>query len=214
MKISSWIVCLAMTGFTASGYADIVSHFDTEGEGWISDSAYSWESAGGNSGGYIRFDNNISKVGSVFAPDKFLGDWSALEIESIQWDIKVIDRGNVIPGVDPYNVRIEGGGGSAIWTGGVPSSVGNWVTLTASLEASEWNVSGNWEAILADITQVEIDMSFYNNGTPKEITGLDNVILTQAEVVVEPVDVPETNTNLLLLLGLLGLMWKRKNAEA
>ena len=57
---------------------------------------FSFSSSGGNPGGFIRFDDSsgTSAEGWIYAPAKFLGNWSDWENQaSISWDSLIIQKG-------------------------------------------------------------------------------------------------------------------------
>jgi hypothetical protein len=73
---------------------------------------------------------------------------------------------------------ISGPGGEYTWVGPKADASIPWRLLDAEIVETEWTrVSGNWEALLADVTELKIGMAYYTNYSPFEITGIDNVKL-------------------------------------
>jgi len=154
------------------------STFDTDADGWVFDmSDQSWQSTGGNPGGYI-LNSAKHATGFVSAPSKFLGDWAAMDAKNLTYEIKIFDTGSIYQ-IGNYWVRIDGPGGNAYWLGPpAPLYPSDWLTLNVPITESDWTIeSGSWNALLADVTQLRIATEFYNNYTPQEITGFDNVSL-------------------------------------
>ena len=58
--------------------------------------------------------------------------------------------------------------------------LGSWRTYRIPLIESAWTVtSGTWDALLADVTELAIDLEFI---TGPETTGLDNVVLARQPI--------------------------------
>ncbi|HCO94216.1 MAG TPA: hypothetical protein DIU00_09740 [Phycisphaerales bacterium] len=178
-----------------SAEGDVMSTFDTDADGWVFGVDHSWQSTGGNPGGYI-LNSADDTTGFVSAPSKFLGDWAAMVATNLTYEIKIFDTGSVYK-IGNYWVRIDGPGGNAYWLGPpAPPDPSAWLTLNVPITESDWTIeSGSWNALLADVTQLRIATEFYNNYWPQEITGFDNVSLD-----INPTPVPSA-----VLLGMIGL---------
>jgi hypothetical protein len=62
----------------------VSSTFDTDLDGWVGlDGSFSYQSSGGNPGGYIQFYDSAG-TGFISAPAKFLGDWQP-RVATGQW---------------------------------------------------------------------------------------------------------------------------------
>jgi hypothetical protein len=181
------LVVFAAFSSAPLAYAQVSSTTFASGlESWTSNAGVSWQSAGGNGGGYLRFvDPGSAVAGDIFAPVAYLGDWRGLDGGGrLQYDFRLFQVGTGTPFAP--RVRLTGPGGTARWRGPVPSGAGGWTTLVANIEESAWTVeSGSWSAILANVTTLSIAMAVVNNqGFPTEITGVDNISV-QAPVAVE-----------------------------
>ena len=161
------------------------STFDAGSDGWavVADGTLTYQAAGGNPGGYIRITDTGGGIATlVVAPGKFDGDWRAYDgAATLQLDIQhTLGAGSGHP-----IVIISGPGGSATYTmgGAVPTS---WGTVTIPIDEGAWTVnSGSWNAILADIDDVTVNVDISDS----DDTDLDNVILTSnAGVVVRAVN--------------------------
>jgi hypothetical protein len=175
----------------------ITSSFDTGAEGWSAldavghDYTASWQSSGGNPGGYlqgIETDPN-GGTGYFIAPSKFLGDLSGYYGGTLSYQI------NVISGTDYYSdadVIISDGLNSVSWTPNInPVGLG-WYNFRVQLNGATFG--SGLASILSNVTEFQIRGEFIV-GT--EIEGLDNVKLSSA--------VPESSTWAMLLLGFAGL---------
>ena len=166
-----------------------MSTFDAGFDGWTltSEGEITWQSDGGNPGGYVRY-TDLPGVGSrLIAPSRFLGDWAGFnDIGVIRYDLRIFVVG-VEPIFRPYSITISGSGGSADWTGLTPSGVTDWPsapehTVVARLRETDWSVtSGSWLSLLDDVTDLRITVEVVENlYTPGiqwigDTAGLDNV---------------------------------------
>ena len=165
------------------------SDFDDGSQGWTwlaADPGITWTDLGGDPGGYIRYDNNVpygsGATASVYAPASFLGNWSALGVTDLSYQANIFQTGTYA-GVGTYRALISGPGGEYRWNGPAPDPSTSWLPLTAPIIESEWAaVSGNWNSLLDDVTQLTIVMAYYTNYKPFEITGIDNVSLHALQV--------------------------------
>lgn len=175
------------------------STFGSGLDGWTSTSGVTWESTGGNPGGYLRFfDSGPSTGGQIIAPAKFLGDLTPLNnVGSLNYDYRVF------AGTPNFQTaaQLSGPGGIAVWNESlVTTGTTGWDALVAPLSQSNWNVvSGTWSALLADVTELRIFLP--NASTAIETTGADNIrlVLTASAI-------PEPGTCALIAAGLLPLV--------
>jgi len=133
----------------------------------------------------------------------FLGDWSSLNGNgSIRYDHQLVQLGSVLS-IVPYEVFIEGSGGSATYLGDTATTVTNWTTQIVPIEESQWTLnSGGWNALLDDVTSLLIRIELVS-GTG-DIEAIDNVNL---------VPEPATAVTLGLMgLGVLGMATRRRMA--
>jgi hypothetical protein len=182
-------------------YADIVSTFDSDLEGWtgVNASVLEWRDTDGNPAGMLYFDNTEAQVGYIFAPAKFLGDLSPYLGGTIAFDGKMLGTGGTVwdsPGFDYGHVSIVSGTAIAtrdLLPGDVPST-SVWGTFSAPLVAAEWGKSETeFAGILSNVTQIVISVeALFGN----EIQGVDNVRLST---------VPLPPGMILLGSGLVGL---------
>lgn len=157
------------------------STFDTDLEGWtlIGSGTLTYQSSGGISGGFARFDD-ISGTGGdgwIIAPSKFLGDWSGLNgTGTLSWYHTVLSPGGG-PTFVPAGVSISGPGGSASWQS--PNLLATyWQFFSVPVDPSVWSVTGSWSALLANVTTLQIRIEGVHNGGPAlDTDGIDNVVL-------------------------------------
>ncbi len=181
---SLFMLCGALGASVAApvAHAAVVTDFSTGFEGWTSSDStgLSWQSAGGNPGGFVGFtDLGPADGGQLIAPAAYLGDWSAADgVGSLSLDMILFDLGTGVPFTTP-TVIISGPGGSASWSGPVPTGTFGWTNFVASVSVGSWSVSsGAWLALLANVTELRVNISAATStASPGEVTGVDNIIL-------------------------------------
>lgn len=192
------------------------STFDTDLDGWTTDSPLmTWVAAGGNPGGYAQFNDAAPAGGFFIAPAKFLGDWSSLNSTgAISYDQKVFRTGGFV-GRGERSIIISGPGGEARWFGPLAPATCpadpacDWNTFSAPLMEAAWSLtSGTWGALLTDVTSFRILMDLYTTTRPGDIEGLDNVKLALKDAAI-----PEPTTILLLGLGLTVLGYSSRGQD-
>lgn len=146
-------------------------------EGWTS-SHSTWQATGGNPGGYCRLVNPVPPpFEAIVAPQGFRGDWRWLDgTGAIRYDHAIFSTGSGIAGTAPHWIQLSGPGGTATWTGALPTGATTWTTLTAPLRQSDWTVvSGSWSGLLANVTDFRIRVELYANNGAADESGIDNV---------------------------------------
>lgn len=183
LKVGIPIVSCALVLVPAFGSAfTIASDFENGLDGWtneLGDGSTTWASSGGNPGGFVHFNDNFDAEWIV-APSKFLGDWSRFNgVGKVMFDHRLINIGQNAYEFLPYEVRISGPGGSAIWTGPKPSGPTGWLKFVIQLIPNLWTVtSGTWDGLLANVTDFRILIEKCRNNGLGEENGVDNVRLT------------------------------------
>src|SRR5262249_32220980 len=166
----------------AQASADTISStFDTGVEGWsaldpTTDYTASWQSTGGNPGGFLQGTENIALGGTGYfiAPSKFLGNLSAYAGGTLTYDLKVIHGSAYFNDVD---VIISNGMNSVSWTSNINPVGDGWVTFHVQLNQA--NFGSNLVSILSNVTEFQIRGEFINGA---EVEGLDNVLLNTPTV--------------------------------
>jgi hypothetical protein len=108
-----YLIVLVIGLFLASRALGVASTFDSGLDGWTSNTPaeISWQASGGNPGGYVRFTDVSGDSTEIYAPAKFLGDWSGLdEVGLIAFDHRIY-RVGVNPTFWPYRIALTGLGG-------------------------------------------------------------------------------------------------------
>jgi Laminin B (Domain IV)/PEP-CTERM motif len=181
--------------------ANLTSTFDSSAEGWnavdpTGDYTSSWQSSGGNPGGYLQGSETdpLGGTGYFYAPASWLGNWSAYAGGTISYDLKVFD------GTDYFNdldVIISNGSNSVSWSSNINPVGDGWVTFQVQLTAANFSGGSSLASILSNVTSFSIRGEFI---TGAEVEGLDNV-----RVAAVATGTPEPSTWAMLLMGFAGL---------
>lgn len=131
--------------------------------------------SGGNSGGFCQVGDG-SNLSYVFAPSRFLGNWSPFDGTGfLSVDVRVINGGSAWLSV-PEFIRLSGPGGVAVAsmnTAQLPPASRLWKTFTFPLQPATWTmISGTWAGLLADVTEWRLQAEFMG---VTETIGLDNI---------------------------------------
>ena len=196
-------------GYSAAQASTLASStFDTGLDGWTSNTPtqISFQSTGGNPGGYIQFNDATGASTVVFAPAAFLGNYLSEGVASISFDDNIIAETGV-SSVGRYEIDLSGPGGSASFFGAQPSTTypTGWVNVDASITDATtpptgWHVnSGTWQGLLANVTELEIPIELVTNDEipgDTDVEGIDNVTLKNGVA-----SAPEPSTVWLLAFG-------------
>ena len=173
------LLCIEACGlFQPALHAQVSSTFDTGFDGWSPIFfGWSWQSDGGNPGGFVRFaESGVPPYTSLAAPTTFLGDWSSLDgIGSLRYDFRLFSStpdstaGIMVTGG-------FGGSGSMFWRQPVTAGTLGWETVVAPLNPTSWEIQGGtWDDILSNVTEVRIFPDYFDHFG--EVTGVDNIAL-------------------------------------
>jgi PKD repeat protein len=135
-------------------------------------------SSGGNPGRYIQISDG-SNITYAVAPPKFLGNWSLLDNHAaeVYVDFKITSYSGTLL-VPDFFIKISGPGGEAKIPGSdiITNAYNKWYTLAFPVESSSWTlVSGDWNALLANVTDVRLTAEFINGS---ETIGMDNFCIS------------------------------------
>jgi hypothetical protein len=199
-------VFIGLFAVVSMSHADVLSNFNTGLDGWTieGNGLLSYDSTGGNPGGFARFTDvaGTSGDGWMIAPSSFLGNWTTYNSTgALSWDHIIINTGD-IDSIVKASAIISGPGGTATYTRGDFQTT--WTTFAAPISSSYWSInSGSWSSILQNVTSLKIRTeAVWNNGN-LDVDGMDNVHLA-----------PEPSTIILLGAGLISLLayaWQRRD---
>lgn len=209
MKKLVFLVCFFMLNATLV-FADLVSTFDTDMEGWrpggYDDSVIlSWTGDGGNPGGYLSGEDNKGNDWWYFiSPTSWAGNWSGYS--SLEFDLKIFYAEGTVATVaaPPMVVIYDGDGNKLEWTdkNNFPPNF-DWTHYFIRLNAETFGVTENYfNSVISDVKELRIRGEYVYQD---DIEGLDNVR-------VSAVSLP--GAIYLLGSGLLGFLAQRKRVKA
>jgi hypothetical protein len=160
-----------------------LSNFNTGLQGWTSNTPaqIKWVSTGTNSG-YVQFTDQTGDSTYIDAPASFHGAYTTLNNAGYLSYTHRIFSETGVTAYSPYEVRMSGPGGAATFNGATPTAAtSGWVTVLAPIVAGDWQVtSGTWSGLLANVTDVQIDIELVTNQTipgDTDIEGIDTIAL-------------------------------------
>jgi len=189
----------------------MTSRFNHGDEGWTATGAQiTYESSGGNPGGYLNIEDTGGDTFIVTAPSKFYGNLSKFDGGFISYDVISIVPTLPLTSVGSGfgRIAILGGGSNATFDYApnppIPSNQ-SWTEYIAPMNAAAWNTTQeNWEKILSNVTLMYIILEPNNWST----VGFDNF-----EIKHHYQPVPEPSTLFLLTTGLLGVVGLRRKLK-
>ena len=175
------IVAISLgVGTAARAEIMIPSTFDFDAEGWTLNpgaGTLTWIETGGNPGGAITAQDDVTGVMLALAPPKYLGDLSAFDGGTLSVDFIQLADAEGTPLPDLGTVTLSNGSSSAsldLVAGTIPTS---WTGYEATLDAATWGVTpSTWNDILNDVTEISVVVDSFN--LFGDTVGMDNFTLT------------------------------------
>jgi hypothetical protein len=179
-------LCLSGAAMAAGDSVLVKTGFDSDLGGWTTNTPpdVSWKSSGGNPGGEAFFTDVTLGVGTILiAPSTFLSpavDFTKLDGKAYISYQHLMVKETEIQQVGNYNIVISGPGGTATFGGGqaiVLAKKNKWTTVAAPLIEADWVMSsGTWDALMANVTSIQIPMEMVSNGSDfKDEEAIDNI---------------------------------------
>lgn len=144
-------------------------------ENWtVTGAAVTVPLTGGVTGGYLRVEDNVSDDMTLYAPEAYRGDYTALDNAAFfTVALRTLYQGSDI--WPPFGtLTLSGPGGKyKIDMGDPPPVSSGWKIFSAPLAESAWTrVSGSWLAMLANVTGITLDVE--GGSAITEINGIDD----------------------------------------
>jgi hypothetical protein len=164
--------------FIASGMLE--SNFDNGDEGWLiygDAENFSYHMIGGNPGGFISADDQVSgEIWYFVSPDTWGGDWNPFLGGTISYDLKLISGDSNYHDVveDVFIVEDVDAGNWAKWTSGIAPILDTWKHYEVTVSENNFEIIGNktWDQIISNVSFIVI-RGEYIIGPDTE--GIDNV---------------------------------------
>lgn len=180
------LLCPSGAAFAKSDSIVVQTTFDSDLGGWTTNTPpdVSWKASGGNPGGEAYFTDVTLGVGTfLYAPSAFLSpavNFTQLDGKAYISYQHLMVKETEIQQVGDYNIVISGPGGTATFGGGqaiVLAKKNKWTTVVAPLIEADWVMSsGTWDALMANVTSIQIPMEMVSNGSDfKDEEAIDNI---------------------------------------
>ncbi|MBX2942088.1 MAG: gliding motility-associated C-terminal domain-containing protein [Cyclobacteriaceae bacterium] len=181
-------ISLCFVLFIVSAKGQIISTFDSDADGWtgidnLTGSNPTYQSNGGNPGGYIEVVDGVQGTATYFnAPAKFLGNRSSSYGATLRFDLQV----SITPNSSTAGVRLIGGGITLVkLLPDLPAVAPAWTSYTFKLDESEdWKIINTYgniadaediKTVLGSLTAIGINGEY--STVADDGGGLDNVVL-------------------------------------
>lgn len=155
---------------------DRLTDFETGIEGWRRSSngvSMSWQSSGGNPGGYLKGADDGSDVWGFASPEAWCGDWRFYQ--TLAFDYRIVS-GSYSFGA-PEFVMIHGSNGQTL-RAGIPNPGNAWATYQVPLTAASFNTdAATFDAVMKDVVQVIL---YAETVSGYDEEAIDNVRLLKA----------------------------------
>jgi hypothetical protein len=202
-KILLTLLCL----FCFCAKAQITSDFNSSADGWTTivvsagqTYAVTYNSAGGNPGGFISVDLSSTLPTPYYfytdrffdAPAKFLGNHNLSYNQNLTFDLQQSSSGTDVTAAE---VILTGGGISVVHPVSSSPSTSSWSSYSVLLKETGWKVGSltgaaatlnDMKTVLSNITALRIRSQFIGNFTGNYSGRLDNVVLNIATLATPP----------------------------
>ncbi|MFW5698011.1 MAG: hypothetical protein ACOCX1_05595, partial [Fimbriimonadaceae bacterium] len=116
------IVFLAAASLAVASHAQLVlqeSTVDVDAENWVKEGSdtVSYQSTGGNPGGYMDLTDTQGGETNLVNTMEFAGDYAAQQVNALVYDHIIFAEGSPVNGYLPYRVVLSGGTNQATWLG-------------------------------------------------------------------------------------------------
>jgi len=189
------VVTLTICSSALSQQFPVKSDFDDGPQGWTLPVSVIWSPKHGNAGGCLEtITTTANPDGNANASSAYWGDWTILEgCGSLRFQHRVQDPGGCLSSgaVGVYRVTVGSPHGTAEWNAFGPTGITGFVELRIPIDRTAWSVTGNWDAIFANVTSLVIGIELFSNACdPDDTCLLDNIVLDfdRPELVRSPVD--------------------------
>jgi hypothetical protein len=174
-QVIALAVFIAAIFSVTPAYSNLTSTFDSDAEGWTvtgGATGFTYQSAGGNPGGYIKASDDTNAGWYFIAPSSWASNWSGYIGGSLQFDLlRTVDTG----AMTVNNVRIYSVSNFVAWDVSINPPLGDWTHYAVNITSANFDrivgTGATFEGIMSNVTALYIQGEFAGAG----ITGLDNV---------------------------------------
>jgi len=185
----SFFLIMSFLLVSSRANAILQSTFDSDAEGWTAfdptgDWTGSWQSTGGNPGGFFQGTEPYSKGGTGFwiSPDTWDGDWSSYIGGTLSYDFILIEKDSR-GFYEQDDVRIYSGSDFVSWRSRILPTIeaGVWTEISVELIASEFTGT-DFGRVMSNVTALWIRGEIIFGW---EAEGLDNVYVRSTDEFVD-----------------------------
>ena len=153
--------------------------FDSDAEGWWSadgEALMTWQSSGGNPGGYLEGDDDGSSLWYFASPETWIGDWRPYH--TLGFDHRIVTGSNANWSDPTFTIK---GANNQVLSVKLHETSNTWTRFETELSPTVFAVSQEeYDAVMRNVVLLNIRGEYVSGS---DFEGLDNVFLSKSGIV-------------------------------